>query len=134
MLFRSPFLKPVYDDPQFIVRNIWRLYGGWWDGEPDTLLPAPRAEQARAWVELAGGLTPVLKRARALLAAGDARLACHLVEFAVLAEPGSAEAHDLRRAVYTARSREQASTMGRNILNHAALASEQGRRDLAGPG
>jgi hypothetical protein len=24
--------------------------------------------------------------------------------------------------------------MGRNILNHAALASEQGRRDLAGIG
>ena len=22
----------VYDEPEFIVRNIWRLYGGWYDG------------------------------------------------------------------------------------------------------
>lgn len=24
------YLKPFYDEPQFIVRNIWRLYGGWY--------------------------------------------------------------------------------------------------------
>ena len=39
-LLAKPFLRPVYDHPQFIVHNIWRLYGGWWDGEFDTLLPA----------------------------------------------------------------------------------------------
>ena len=32
----------VYDHPQFLVRNVWRRYGGWYDGEPDNLLPAPR--------------------------------------------------------------------------------------------
>ena len=37
-----PFLRPVYDHPQFIVRNIWRRFGGWYDGDPDHLLPAPR--------------------------------------------------------------------------------------------
>ena len=41
-----PYLQPVYDHPQFLVRNVWRRYGGWYDGEPDNLLPAPRAEQA----------------------------------------------------------------------------------------
>ena len=133
-LLEKPYLRPVYDDPQFIVRNIWRLYGGWYDGEPDNLLPAPRAEQAREWVTLAGGLEPVLERAAALLAEGNLRLACHLIEFAVIAEPASTAAHELRREIYTARSRTQTSTMGRNILNHAALASAQGKRDLAGPG
>ncbi|MBI2751756.1 MAG: MBL fold metallo-hydrolase [Burkholderiales bacterium] len=131
-LLAKPYLRPVYDDPQFIVRNIWRLYGGWYDGEPDNLLPAPRAEQAREWVTLSGGLQPVLDRATALLAEGNLRLACHLVEFAVIAEPASAAAHELRVEVYAARSRTQPSTMGRNILNHAALASQQGKRDLAG--
>lgn len=131
-LLDKPYLRPVYDDPQFIVRNIWRLYGGWWDGEPDNLLPAPRTEQARAWVALAGGLRPVLDRAATLRADGNLRLACHIVEFAVLAEPGSSAAHALRREIYAARAQLQPSTMGRNILNHAALASEQGKRDLAG--
>ena len=133
-LLDKPYLRPVYDDPQFLIRNIWRLYGGWYDGEPDNLLPAPRAEQGREWVALAGGLAPVLARAAALRDAGDLRLACHLVELAVLAEPDSREAHTLRREIYAARAQGQTSTMARNILNHAALASERGRRDLAGAG
>ena len=56
-LLEKPYLRPVYDHPQFIVRNIWRLYGGWYDGEPDNLLPAPRAEQAREWVTLPAAST-----------------------------------------------------------------------------
>ncbi|MGE5594876.1 MAG: alkyl sulfatase dimerization domain-containing protein [Hyphomicrobiales bacterium] len=128
----KPYLRPVYDHPQFIVRNIWRLYGGWYDGEPDNLLPAPRAEQAREWVSLAGGLDAVLARAAELQREGNLRLACHLVEFAVLAEPGSKAAHDLRADIYGARSKLEVSSMSRNILNHAAAASQQGKRDLAG--
>jgi alkyl sulfatase BDS1-like metallo-beta-lactamase superfamily hydrolase len=133
-LLEKPYLRPVYDDPQFIVRNVWRLFGGWYDGEPDNLLPAPRAEQAREWVRLAGGLGPVLESAARLLADGNLRLACHLIEFAVLAEPGSRAAHDLRREIYERRARQQLSSMARNILTHAALASAQGKRDLAGTG
>lgn len=131
-LLEKPYLRPVYDDPQFIIRNVWRRYGGWHDGEPDNLLPAPRAQQAREWVALAGGLQPVLDRVNVLKEAGDLRMACHLVEFAVVAEPGSGAAHALRREVYAARAALQSSSMACNILNHAALASEQGRRDLAG--
>ncbi|WBL34871.1 MBL fold metallo-hydrolase [Tepidiforma flava] len=131
-LLDKPYLRPVYDDPQFLVRNVWRLYGGWYDGEPDNLLPAPRAEQAREWVALAGGLDRVLERAAALRAEGNLRLACHLVEYAVIAEPGSRAAHDLRAEIYAARAALQPSSMARNILNHAALASRQGKRDLAG--
>ncbi len=131
-LLAKPYLRPVYDHPQFILRNIWRLYGGWYDGEPDNLLPAPRAEQAREWVALAGGIDKVLARASALKAEGNLRLACHIVEFAVLAEPTSKEAHAVRADVYGARSKLEESSMSRNILNHAALASEQGKRDLAG--
>ncbi|MBF6600438.1 MAG: MBL fold metallo-hydrolase [Dehalococcoidia bacterium] len=131
-LLGKPYLRPIYDHPQFILRNIWRLYGGWYDGEPDNLLPAPRAEQAREWVTLAGGLDRVLGRAAALAAEGNARLACHLVEFAVIAEPGSAEAHRTRATIYAARAQDEESSMSRNILNHAALASARGKRDLAG--
>lgn len=127
-----PYLRPVYDHPQFLVRNVWRRYGGWYDGEPDNLLPAPRAQQAREWVALAGGAGPVLDRARALLAEGDARAACHLVEHAALAEPGNAEVWAVRAEVYRAHSAAQESSMARNILGHAARASEQARRDLAG--
>jgi alkyl sulfatase BDS1-like metallo-beta-lactamase superfamily hydrolase len=126
-----PYLKAVYDHPQFIVRNVWRRYGGWHDGEPDNLLPASRHRLAEVWVELAGGEESVLAKAADRVQEGELDVACHLVEFAVLADPGSAPAHRLRAEIYRARAALQTSSMARNILNHAALASEQGRRDLA---
>ncbi len=131
-LLDKPYLRPVYDHPQFLVRNVWRRYGGWYDGEPDNLLPAPRAEQAHAWVTLAGGIGVVVARALELADAGDHRLACHLVEAAVIVEPGSSEVHAARARIYEERAAEQESSMARNILRHAALASQAGRRDLAG--
>lgn len=131
-LLEKPYLRPIYDHPQFILRNIWRLYGGWYDGEPDNLLPAPRAEQAREWLALAGGLDPVLARAAALQAEGNLRMACHLVEYAVIAEPASREAHALRADIYSQRSKLETASMSQNILNHAALASRENKRDLAG--
>lgn len=129
-LLEKPYLRPVYDHPEFIVRNVWRLYGGWHDGEPDNLLPAPRRQQAREWVTLAGGFARVLDRAAELKEQGDLRMACHLIEYAALAEPEVKAVHDLRREIYAARAAQQESSMARNILNHAALASEQRKRDF----
>ncbi len=126
----QPYLQAVYDHPDFLVRNVWRLYGGWHDGEPDNLMPAPRAQQAKEWVDLAGGIDRVLERASELYDADDLRLACHIIEFAVLAEPNSKDAHLLRGKIYTARAEQQTSSMARNIMGHAALASAEGKRDL----
>ncbi len=129
-----PYLQPVYDHPQFVVRNIWRLYGGWYDGEPDQLLPAPRAQQAREWLALAGGSGVVCARARALADAGDLRMAAHLVETAMLADPADADAHRARVEIYTARAAAERSSMAANLFAHAAAASRRGRRDLAEDG
>jgi alkyl sulfatase BDS1-like metallo-beta-lactamase superfamily hydrolase len=54
------------------------------------------------------------------------------VEHAVVAEPASADVHALRAELYTAWAAEQSSSMARNILDHAAESSRQGKRDLAG--
>jgi alkyl sulfatase BDS1-like metallo-beta-lactamase superfamily hydrolase len=130
-LLDKPYLRPVYDHPQFLIRNVWRLYGGWYEGEPDRLLPAPRREEAREWVALAGGVEGVLSRARQLLSEGNARLAAHLVEGAAIAEPGNAKAHELRSEIYEARASEQTSQMARNIFRYAASSSRIGKRDDA---
>ncbi|HWC29015.1 MAG TPA: alkyl sulfatase dimerization domain-containing protein [Dehalococcoidia bacterium] len=125
----KPYLRPVYDHPEFLIRNVWRLYGGWYDGEPDRLLPARRREEAREWVALAGGIDSVIVRAEALLTEGDARLASHLIEHAVAAEPRHAHAHELRSRIYEARAASQTSQMARNIFRFAAASSRIGKRD-----
>ncbi|MDQ1373733.1 MAG: hypothetical protein QOJ09_1071, partial [Actinomycetota bacterium] len=62
-LLDKPYLRPVYDEPEFIVRNVWRQYGGWYDGNPAHLKPAPEAELARELAELAGGASVLAERA-----------------------------------------------------------------------
>ena len=42
----KPYLLPKYDSPEFVVRGIWHLYAGWFDGNPAHLKPAPAAELA----------------------------------------------------------------------------------------
>ena len=38
----SPWLQCVYDDAEFIVRNVIRFFGGWYSGRPSELKPPPR--------------------------------------------------------------------------------------------
>ncbi len=59
-----PYLQPVYDEPEFIVRTIWRLYGGWWDGNPATLKPASERALAAEIAALAGGANRACQPAR----------------------------------------------------------------------
>ena len=72
-LLARPYLQALYDEPEFIVRNVWRLYGGWWDGDPSRLKPAPREELARELAELAGGAERLAERAQALAEGGSWR-------------------------------------------------------------
>ena len=115
-----PYLKPVYDDPEFVVRNIWRLYGGWWDGNPATLKPSPETAVAHEVAELAGGAARLAERARTLATGGDLRLAGHLVEWARLADPDDERIAAAYREVNEIRSGEEPSTMGKSIFGDAA--------------
>ena len=83
----SPTCGPLYDEPEFVVRNIWRQFGGWWDGAPSRLKPAPDAALATELAELAGGADALIDRAMQLCDDGDLRLACHLADLAGWAAP-----------------------------------------------
>jgi alkyl sulfatase BDS1-like metallo-beta-lactamase superfamily hydrolase len=127
-LLARPHLRPVYDEPEFVVRNLWRLYGGWWDGNPATLKPATEADLATELAALAGGTGRLAARARELAAAGDdrsLRLAGHLAELATLAAPEDAEAHAARADVNGARTDASASTMAKGVFRWAATESGQ---------
>ncbi|MFV0258918.1 MAG: alkyl sulfatase dimerization domain-containing protein [Acidimicrobiales bacterium] len=119
-----PFLRPVYDEPEFVVRNIWRLYGGWWDGNPARLKPPSDEAVGVEVAALAGGVDPLIARAQACSTAGDHRMACQLIEFAVAAEPESAEVHKARAEIYGARRPAETSLMAKGIFLSARADSE----------
>ena len=123
-LAEKPYLKPTYDEPEFVVRNLWRLYGGWYDGNPANLKPARDAEVATEMAALAGGPDVLANRATALADDGNLRLACHLAEMAVLAAPDSPRLHGVRAAVYEARRAAETSYMASGIYRAAAMESQ----------
>jgi alkyl sulfatase BDS1-like metallo-beta-lactamase superfamily hydrolase len=127
-LLDRPYLRAVYDEPEFVVRNIWRLYGGWYDGDPSHLKPAPASSLAREISDLAGGPARLTARAIELAGNGDLRLAGHLAELAALAAPDDRGVHAARAQVFGARAREEASTMSKGIFSwaeHESLARTQ---------
>ena len=114
-----PYLQPLYDEPEFIVRNIWRRYGGWWDGNPARLKPPPDAELAAEVAALAGGSAALAERAAALLDAGRPAVAAQLAEWAAAADP-SPEVAAVRAAVYERLAELGPSVMSRGIYRWAA--------------
>ena len=125
-LLARPYLRPVYDEPEFIVRNLWRLYGGWWDGDPSNLKPAPTRALAEEIAELSGGARRLARRARDLSDLGEHRLACHLAELAGRASPEDAIVRSLRAEVYRARIATETSLMAKSVYR-AAADEEPGR-------
>ena len=120
----KPYLRPVYDEPEFVVRNVWRLYGGWYDGNPAHLKPAREVALAHEVASLAGGATALAKRGQELAASGDLRLACELVEWAGLAAPDDPTVHGIRAEVYLKRRKQELSLMSKGIYADAARRSQ----------
>jgi alkyl sulfatase BDS1-like metallo-beta-lactamase superfamily hydrolase len=110
-----PYLRSAYDDESFVVRAIWRTFGGWWDGDPASLKPAPSGDLARELAALAGGPQALAARARGLAEGGELELATHLARLAEQAGDPSAAAE-----VYAARAAGEPSLMARGIFSAAA--------------
>ena len=132
-LLDRPYLRPIYDEPEFVVRNIWRLYGGWYDGDPAHLKPAPAAA-------LAGELADARRRrgtpGRAGARARGRRATC--------GSPATSPSWRRRPRPTTractrsgprcssARAEEEASTMAKGIFCWAAHESQRAGRDRRG--
>jgi alkyl sulfatase BDS1-like metallo-beta-lactamase superfamily hydrolase len=118
-LLDRPYLRPVYDDPEFIVRNIWRGYGGWWDGNPARLKPPADEALAQEIAALGGGAARLIERANQLAATGAWALACQLAEWAAQASPRDDGIRRARAALYRRRADEESSLMAKGIFRAA---------------
>lgn len=115
-LLAKPYLLPRYDDPEFVVRNIWHLYAGWFDGNPAHLKPAPAADLGAEIASLAGGAQKLAERAALLAEGGETRLAAHLIEFAATASPEDQEIQQIRANVYARCVEAETSLIGKAIF------------------
>lgn len=124
-LSTRPYLQATYDHPQFIVRNLLRLWGGWWTGNAADLLPATSAAQAGEIAALAGGTGAVVAHGRRLLDQDRTVLATHVAEWATRAAPDDRDAQSLKRDVYRQRLAEADSLMARGVFRAALNDAER---------
>ncbi len=122
----SPWLQPVYDEAEFIARNVIRYYGGWYTGRPSELKPAPRADVGAAMAAVAGGTEHLIAHMYRY-AETDLRLACHLADFALEAAPDDPHVQDAVADIYERRATEQDSLMATNLYRSAAAFARDGR-------
>jgi len=96
-LLGRPYLLPIYDEPEFIVRNVWRLNGGWYNGQAAHLKPAPETDLGAEVANLAGGADALIARASELAEVGEPRMAGHLADWAYQAAPDDAAVREAPR-------------------------------------
>ncbi|MBV8979230.1 MAG: MBL fold metallo-hydrolase [Alphaproteobacteria bacterium] len=123
----SAWLQPVYDDTEFLVRNVIRHFGGWWSGRPSELKPAPRAMLACEIAALSGGAERLATRAAELGAQGQMRLAAHLADYALEAAPENATVQQQVAEIYERCAAQETSLMSVNIFRSAAAYARAGR-------
>jgi linear primary-alkylsulfatase len=82
------------------ARAVYQLYVGWFDGNPAHLDPLPRADAAKRYVALMGGVDKVIAAAQAAYAGHEYRWAAELLNHAVFADPGSKAATALLARSY----------------------------------
>src|SRR5262245_1944175 len=119
------YLQARYDHPKFIVRNLLRLWGGWWNGNAADLLPATWEAQAKEIASLAGGVVTLVERGRSLLTQGNAVMAAHLAEWATRADPTDHAAQMLKRDVYEKRLADAPALMAQGIFRAAMNEARQ---------
>lgn len=123
----EPWLQEIYDESEFIVRNIIRYFGGWWTGRPSELKPSPRDELAAEIVNLTGDVDVLLERATDLAESGNFRLAGHIADFALEAEPDNESVQDTVITIYESRAENAESLMAANLFHSAAAYARDGR-------
>ncbi|WP_305093274.1 alkyl sulfatase dimerization domain-containing protein [Prescottella sp. R16] len=111
----KPYLQPKYDEPEFVVRNAWRLYGGWYDGDPSNLKPAKRSALGKAITELAGGTDKLAAKAKEELQRGNDRVAAKLIQHAVDGNPDDRSLHAVRAEIFGALQEQATSTMSQGV-------------------
>jgi alkyl sulfatase BDS1-like metallo-beta-lactamase superfamily hydrolase len=76
-------------------KAVYQRYLGWYDGNPATLNPLPRIEEAKKYLEYMGGAAAVIARARNDFKAGHYRWVAEVMDQVVFADPSNTEARRL---------------------------------------
>ena len=128
-LFDKPWMLPIYGDPTYIVRDLFREENGWWDRNPTTLHPASQAEAADAVLAALGDPSAVVEKAEALRDADQVQLALHVIDLVALAEgsdPVVVRAREVKAELCRLRAKEVTAFVSKSLYESSARILEDG--------
>ena len=114
-LARTWSCRGYYGTVSHNVRAVYQRYLGFFDGNPAHLDPLPPLQAAGRYVELAGGMEPLLAHARAAFERGEYRWVAELCSHAVFADPDCSPARELHAATLEQLGYQSESAVWRNL-------------------
>lgn len=130
-LARRWYTGGFYGSPSFNARAVYQRYLGFYDANPASLDPLPRAETGRRYVEALGGAARVLELLRAAMDAGDYRWAVQLGNHLVFAEPANRQARELQADALEQLGYQTENALWRNMYLSGATELRQGVRAVS---
>lgn len=128
-LFSKPWMLPIYGDPTYIVRDLFREENGWWDRNPTNLHPVSESESTKAVLEAIGDPELVVSRAEELRDEGQVQLALHVIDLVALAKGDSPivmRAREVKAELCRLRAKEVTAFVSKSLYESSARLLENG--------
>ena len=94
----SPYLKEFYGSPAWSAKNVFSGYLGWFDGNPSTLKPLPKKEEAENFIKLVGDWNDLFLIAEQSYMEGRFQWALQLTDYLLRVKPNDERTEILRQS------------------------------------
>ena len=109
----SPFLKEFYGSPAWSAKNVFSGYLGWFDGNPSTLKPLPKKEEAENFIKLVGGWDNLFEIAENSYMEGGFQWALQLTDYLLRLRPNDEKTELLRQSCLIALGNQESNPNSR---------------------
>ena len=98
----SPYLQEFYGSPAWSAKNVFSGYLGWFDGNPSSLKPLPKKEEATNIIKLAGGWEKLFQEAEQSYLNEKFQWSLQLTDYLLRMKPDDRQTQLLRQSALLA--------------------------------
>ena len=98
----SPYLQEFYGSPAWSAKNVFSGYLGWFDGNPSSLKPLPKKEEATNIINLAGGWDKLFQEAEQSYLNDEFQWSLQLTDYLLRMKPDDRQTQLLRQSALVA--------------------------------
>ena len=126
----SPFLKEFYGSPAWSAKNVFSGYLGWFDGNPSTLKPFQKKEEAENFIKLVGGWDNLFEIAENSYMEGGFQWALQLTDHLLRLRPNDEKAELLRQSCLIALGNQESNPNSRYYYLSSAAQLDRDYQEL----